>query len=75
MRKTRNNTPEMFRVKAATPLQGRQADSLAHERKRLAAPLASSPKLIAEYASTAPQVLQEIRSQRYEAYSHWGLNE
>ena len=36
--------------------------------------LVSSIKLITERAGTTPQLPQEFRGQRYDAYSPWGLN-
>ena len=45
------------------------------ERKRPVASPVSSIRLVPELASTTTHVLQEIDLQRYEAHSHWGLNE
>ena len=45
------------------------------ERKRPVASPVSSIRLVQELASTTTHVLQEIDLQRYEAHSHWGLNE
>jgi hypothetical protein len=52
-----------------------QLDFIPQERKRPVSSRASSTKLIAEHAGTAAPVLHELHGQRYDAYSHWGLNE
>jgi hypothetical protein len=50
-------------------------DFIPQERKRPVSSRASSTKLIAEHAGTAAPVFHELHGQRYDAYSHWGLNE
>ena len=52
-----------------------QLDFISQERKRPVSSRASSMKLIAEHAGTVAPVLHELHGQRYDAYSHWGLNE
>ena len=50
-------------------------DFIPQARKRPVMSPVSSIKLITERASTTTHVLFEIHGQRYEAHSHWGLNE
>jgi len=67
---------KLFEV-AIAPDESRKAqlDFIPQERKRPVSSRASSMKLIAEHAGTAAPVLHELHGQRYDAYSHWGLNE
>ena len=68
--------PKSFEA-AIAPDESRKAqlDFIPQERKRPVSSRASSTKLIAEHAGTAAPVLHELHGQRYDAYSHWGLNE
>jgi len=52
-----------------------ELEFISQKRKRPVAAPVSSTWLIAERASSAPQVFYEIHGQRYDVYSHWGLNE
>jgi hypothetical protein len=52
-----------------------QLDFIPQERMRPVAFPFSSIKLIAERASFTLQVPHEIRGQRSDAHTHWGLNE
>jgi hypothetical protein len=67
---------KLFEV-AIAPDESRKAqlDFIPQKRKRPVASRASSMKLIAEHAGTVAPVLHELHGQRYDAYSHWGLNE
>ena len=67
---------KLFEV-AIDPDESRKAQLgfIPQERKRPVSSRASSRKLIAEHAGTAAPVFHELHGQRYDAYSHWGLNE
>jgi hypothetical protein len=62
---------------AIAPDESRKAqlDFIPQERNRPVSSRASSMKLIAEHAGTAAPGIHELHGQRYDTYSHWGLNE